>query len=126
MQQLIMLKQLIKLFMNRECKTCGPNKLTTAQLIAQMDDQRKPYTEEIIDGHTKIRHFDPLAEDHLFKWHWDEEDRWIESINENDWQFQFDNELPQSLQPKKIIFIQAGQIHRIIKGHSNISIYIRT
>lgn len=121
-----MLKQLIKLFMNRKCKTCGHNRLTTDQLIRQMDDQRKPYTEEILDSNTKIRHFDPLAEDHLFKWHWDEEDRWVESINENDWQFQFDNELPQSLQPKKDIFIRAGQIHRIIKGRSNISICIRT
>jgi len=105
---------------------CGCKNITTEMIIKKMDDQQKPFTEEIIDEHTKIRHFDPLAEDHLFKWHWDEEDRWIESVNENDWQFQFDNELPQPLQPKKNIFIKAGQIHRIIKGHSSISIYIRT
>jgi hypothetical protein len=112
--------------MSCKCKPCKCGKSMNDTIIQQMDDQRKPYTEEIINDHIKIRHFDPFAEDHLFKWHWDEEDRWIESINENDWQFQFDNELPQSLQPKKSIFIQAGRIHRIIKGNNSISIYIRT
>jgi hypothetical protein len=105
---------------------CDCKNITTAMIIEKMDDQRKPYTEEIIDEHTKIRHFDPLFEDHLFKWHWDEEDRYVEALNENDWQFQFDNELPQSIELNKIIFIPTGIIHRIIPGKSPLSIQIKS
>jgi hypothetical protein len=112
--------------MDCKCKSCKCGKVTTSDIIQQMDDQRKPYTEDIIDEHTKIRHFDPLGDTHLFKWHWDEEDRWIEALNENDWLFQFDNELPQTLEPNKIIFIPVGVIHRIVKGTSPISIRIKT
>jgi hypothetical protein len=112
--------------MSCNCKTCKCGKFIIDEILQQMDDQRKPYTEDIIDEHIKIRHFDPLAEPHLFKWHWDEEDRWIESLTENDWYFQFDNELPQTIPPNKIIFIPEGFIHRIIPGKTNISIRIKT
>ena len=64
--------------------------------------------------------------EHLYKWHADDEDRYIESLNENDWSFQFDNELPQSLEPGKIIHIPKGLIHRLIKGKSNLSISIKS
>ena len=111
--------------MGCKCKNCGCKDLTNEMVIDQMDDQQKPYTAEIIDEHTKIRHFDPLYEDHLFKWHWDEEDRWIESLSENDWAFQFDNELPQSIEPGKIIFIPKGLIHRTVKGTTKLSLRIK-
>lgn len=109
--------------MTNRNEDCGC-KETTKTIFEQIDDQRKPYTEEIVDEHTKIRNFDPLYEDHLFKWHWDEETRYIEAINENDWSFQFDNELPQSLEPGKIILIPEGIIHRVIKGTTTLSIRI--
>lgn len=107
-------------------ENCDCKNITTAMIIEQMDDQRKPYTEEFIDRHNKIRHFDPLYEDHLFKWHWDEETRYIEALNENDWSFQFDNELPELLPPGKIILIPKGAIHRIIKGTTPLSIKIKS
>ena len=50
----------------------------------------------------------------------------LESLNENDWEFQFDNELPQSLEPGKIIHIPKGLIHRLIKGNSQLSISIKS
>jgi hypothetical protein len=112
--------------MGCKCKNCGCNKTTIEEVIQQMDDQSLPFTEEIISESERIRHFDPTAEAHLFKWHLDEEDRWIESLNENDWQFQFDNELPQSTEPNKIIFIPKGMIHRMIKGTTPISVRIKT
>jgi hypothetical protein len=112
--------------MSCKCKNCGCNKTTIEEVIQQMDDQTKPFTEDIISDTEKIRHFDFTAEPHLFKWHWDEEDRWIESLDKNDWQFQFDNELPQSIEPNKIIFIPKGMIHRVIPGRSSISIRIKS
>jgi len=98
--------------------------MTNEQVIQQMGDQTLPFTEEIIDNTTKIRHFDQTAPDHLYKWHADEEHRYIEALNENDWQFQFDDELPQSLEPGKIIHIPKGLIYRLIKGKSDLSISI--
>ena len=111
--------------MNCKCKTCKCGKSMTDEIIQQMDDLTKPFTDEIINDNERIRHFDPLAPHHLFKWHWDEEDRWIESLDKNDWQFQFDNELPQPIEPGKIIYIPTGLIHRIIKGTTPISVRIK-
>ena len=115
--------------MDCKCKECKCGKLTTKDVIQQMDDQRRPYTEEVFasfgfDYEVVIRHFDPTAPEHLFKWHWDEEDRGIEALNENNWLFQFDNELPQILEPGKIVMIPKGAIHRLIKGTTPLSIRI--
>jgi|TARA_R100001163_G_C4931054_1_gene106974 hypothetical protein len=104
--------------------TCG--KHSTEKVIEQMEDLTKPFTEEVYSSDTVLRHFDPSAPDHLYKWHADDEDRYIESLNENDWEFQFDNELPQSLEPGKIIYIPTGLIHRLIKGTSALSISIKS
>lgn len=115
--------------MGCKCKDCKCKEMTNEQVIEQMDDQRRPFTEEVFthwnhDSEVKIRHFDHTASDHLYKWHWDEEDRWIEAQHENDWKFQFDNELPQDIPPGKIIQIPKGAIHRLIKGTDNLSISI--
>ena len=104
--------------------TCGEH--STEKVIEQMEDLTKPFTEEVYSSDTVLRHFDPSAPDHLYKWHADDEDRYIESLNENDWEFQFDNELPQSLEPGKIIYIPTGLIHRLIKGTSALSISIKS
>jgi hypothetical protein len=109
-----------------KCKSCKCNELTNEQVIQQMEDQTKPFIEEQYSTDTVLRHFDKSAPDHLYKWHADNEDRWIESLNENDWMFQFDNELPQEIQPGKIIQIPKGLIHRLIKGSSELSISIKS
>ena len=109
-----------------KCKSCKCNELTNEQVVNQMEDQTKPFTQENYSTDTVLRHFDKSAPDHLYKWHADEEDRFVESLNENDWQFQFDNELPQSIEPGKIIHIPKGLIHRLIKGTSELSISIKS
>ncbi len=112
--------------MGCKCKDCKCNEMTNEQIISQMDDQTKPYVETIIDRNIRIRHFDPRYGDHLFKWHWDDEDRWIEATSETDWKFQFDDELPESLEPNKIIMIPKGVYHRLIKGTHILSLKIST
>ena len=109
-----------------KCKSCKCNELTNEQVVQQMEDQTKPFIEEQYSTDTVLRHFDPTAPDHLYKWHADEEDRFVESLNENDKKFQFDNELPQEIQPGKIIHIPKGLIHRLIKGTSELSISIKS
>ena len=106
------------------CKSCKCGKHAHDKVIEQMDDLTKPFT-QIHTTEAVVRHFDKSAPDHLYKWHADEEDRFIESLNENDWSFQFDNELPQSMEPDKIIYIPKGLIHRLIKGTSELSISIK-
>ena len=63
-----------------------------------------------------------IPEDELV-WHRDQRDRRVTVLNETDWQFQFDNELPQVL--KDTIFIPKNTYHRVIKGTGNLNIQIQ-
>lgn len=81
------------------------------------------YTESRISDTEVIRIFTSDVESEELKWHWDEEDRIIESIGKTDWKFQFDNQLPISIEGK--IEIKKGVWHRLIKGNHDISIKIK-
>ena len=70
-----------------------------------------------------IRYFDQHTDEEEFVWHRDREDRYIESLHKTDWQFQFDNKLPVSLQESKL-FIPKGVYHRLIKGTGNLTLKI--
>jgi hypothetical protein len=74
----------------------------------------KPYKEHKISESVIIRTFSVNIPEEELQWHWDEEDRLVEALNKNDWQFQFDNQLPIPFE--KMINIPAGEIHRVIKG----------
>lgn len=82
----------------------------------------KPFIEENLDESVVIRTFSVNTYDNELYWHWDLEDRWVEPLIENDWQFQFDNELPIMI--NKQIHIPAGKIHRVIKGTTDLKIKI--
>jgi len=82
----------------------------------------KPYFEERISKHEVIRTFSPDVNESELEWHWDEEDRLVTPIEETDWQFQFDNELPFTI--KGVINIPAGAIHRVIKGSGELKVKI--
>lgn len=97
--------------------------VTFDDMLDIINDQRKPFTEDRYDDYI-IRHFDSSYPDHLFKWHWDEEDRTIYALEPTDWRFQFDNQLPIPLQPDIRIKIERGVIHRIIKGTGTLSLKI--
>ena len=57
-------------------------------------------------------------------WHTDQEDRTVTVLEGNGWQFQRDNELPLILTEEVCIFIPKGQIHRIIKGQTDLKLKI--
>ena len=57
-------------------------------------------------------------------WHQDKEDRNIEILEGEGWSFQRDNELPITLKKGDRIFITANQIHRILKGDTDLKIKI--
>ena len=69
-----------------------------------------------------IRTFSKDLPENALKWHCDGEDRTVIPLNENDWKFQFDNKLPQSMDSD--IFIPKGVYHRVIKGSTDLIIKI--
>jgi len=71
-----------------------------------------------------VRTFSAEIDEEELKWHWDEEDRWVEPLEPNDWKFQFDDQLPQSID--RPIFIPKGVFHRVIKGTTDLVLRITT
>lgn len=106
-----------------KCKNCGCGKMSMEELISNINDQTKPFIEEFFDDYS-IRTFEPTYPEHLYKWHSDPEDRNIEVLEDSDWRFQYDNELPSPLLAGIDIKIPKGTIHRIIKGTTNLKIKI--
>jgi quercetin dioxygenase-like cupin family protein len=83
-----------------------------------------PYTNTPITQTSVIREFSSEVDPMELVWHQDEEDRTIEILEGEGWQLQRDNELPLELKTGDIIFIPMGQIHRVIKGNTNLKIQI--
>lgn len=57
-------------------------------------------------------------------WHMDNENRNIEVLEGKGWKFQRDNELPLDLKEGDNIFIPRHQVHRVIKGKTDLKIKI--
>jgi len=82
----------------------------------------KPYIDKQYDRFI-IRSFNVDLIDPLdLKWHFDEKSRIIEPLNDNDWEFQYNDKLPIKLD--KILFIESGSYHRLIIGSSNLKLKI--
>jgi quercetin dioxygenase-like cupin family protein len=84
----------------------------------------QPYTNTPITQTSVIREFSFEVDPMELVWHQDEEDRTIKILEGQGWQLQRDNELPLALQEGDSIFIPMGQIHRVIKGNTNLKIQI--
>jgi len=82
----------------------------------------KPYQEQVLEDNIIIREFSQDTDELDLIWHMDDEDRTIISIEETDWMFQFDDELPISLNSP--IFIPRHRVHRVIKGTKDLKIKI--
>tara|TARA_A100001037_G_scaffold79513_1_gene71513 strand:+ start:14731 stop:15075 length:345 start_codon:yes stop_codon:yes gene_type:complete len=107
-----------------KCKECTCGKMSMDELIRQVEDNRKPFTEEIISDYQFLRRFNEKAEPHLFKWHVDPEDRTVTVLNDNNWKFQFDNEIPFYMKKGDEIKIKKGMPHRLIKGTNQLCLLI--
>ena len=79
-----------------------------------------PYTDE-----NTIRTFSKDVDEMSLIWHTDQEDRTVTVLEGKGWQFQRDNELPLVLKEGVRIFIPKGQIHRIIKGSTDLKLKIK-
>jgi hypothetical protein len=79
----------------------------------------KPYIDK-----EDIRIFDVEQPDEEFVWHRDNEDRIIEVISGDGWQFQPEGSLPILLKPGIGLTIRKGEYHRLIKGVNNLEIRV--
>ena len=83
----------------------------------------KPYLDIKKKNNTVIRIFPSNTPPHTLKWHMDDEDRLVTSLNKNNWLIQLDNELPASL--NKSIFITKHKWHRLHKGDGHLVIIVK-
>lgn len=79
----------------------------------------KPYKDS-----SNIREFSKDVDPMDLVWHQDKEDREIEVLEGEGWCIQKDNMLPRAMKPGEIIFIKEGEIHRVIKGSTDLKIKI--
>ena len=82
----------------------------------------KPYVDLQESESYVIREFDENIDPIELKWHRDLEDRLVEVIENTDWMFQFEDELPISMNSS--IFIPAKTWHRTIKGTGKLKLKI--
>ena len=81
-----------------------------------------PYEDFNKEGYL-IREFSHNTDSFEYVWHRDKEDRIVETTHKTDWQFQFDNEIPQRLSENKL-FIPKETYHRLIKGTGDLKVKI--
>jgi hypothetical protein len=81
-----------------------------------------PFKEEKVSDNVFMRVFYPELETEDLKWHIDLEDRVIRVVENTDWKFQFDNQLPIPFSGE--IFVPAGVWHRLIKGNGQLKIKV--
>lgn len=84
-----------------------------------------PYIDHDLGDGLTHRYFQGTVEELDLIWHRDEKDREVRVVRSNDWQFQFDNELPFTLKEGNIINISAMVYHRIIKGSGALELMIQ-
>ena len=78
-----------------------------------------PYTDE-----NTTRTFSKDVDEMSLIWHTDREDRTVTVLEGKGWQFQRDNELTLEFKKGVRIFIPKGQIHRVIKGSTDLKLKI--
>ena len=84
----------------------------------------QPYTNlETTDSYI-IREFNENIDPIELMWHRDLENRTVEVLEGEGWQFQRDNELPVELKEGVRILIPKLEWHRVIKGNTTLKIKI--
>ena len=82
----------------------------------------RPYSEIKENGYI-IREFSQDTPSYELVWHRDKEDRIVQAINDTDWLFQLDNDIPRRLLKDKL-FIPKETYHRLVKGTGDLVVKI--
>ncbi len=109
------------------CHKCGyDSNLKDFDIISLnkwKQENQFPFEERLEEG-MHIRTFKEDVDNDELVWHRDREDRIVFPLHETDWKIQFDNNVPQSIEPQNPILIESGRYHRIIKGHKDLNLKI--
>lgn len=81
-----------------------------------------PFKETKLDNNQYIREFEESVDSDELEWHRDREDRIVEIIQNNGWEFQLDNELPAVMTGS--FFVPKETYHRVIKGNGQLIVKI--
>jgi len=81
-----------------------------------------PFKEKSLGKNQYIREFEETVDSHELEWHKDREDRIVEILQNEDWEFQMDNELPVVMTGS--FFIPKETYHRVIKGNGKLIVKI--
>jgi len=81
-----------------------------------------PFKEKKTQNNISIREFSSDVDSSELIWHKDKEDRIVEVLQNSNWMFQMDNELPKLLKEK--LFIPKETYHRVIKGDGDLVVKI--
>lgn len=72
-----------------------------------------------------IRIFTDKIDDSFFEWHRDKKDRLIKFIHvDPGWKFQYDDQLPMTIELYQELFIEKARYHRLVKGNGKVIILI--
>ncbi len=77
-----------------------------------------------VDTKSFVRIFDANVDPQELVWHRDHHSRTITVLQGKNWQFQFDNCLPQTLVPGQQLMVAADAWHRLIAGSDNLVLAI--
>ena len=83
-----------------------------------------PFLEQQVDKNAYLRKFLNETNDEEYVWHRDQEDRIIEVIYSDGWQFQQENKLPVIMKEGMKIHIPKLSWHRVIKGNDDLILKI--
>jgi len=73
---------------------------------------------------SNIRTFSKDVDPMELVWHQDKEDRHIEVLDGEGWSIQMDDQLPLTVSKGDRIFITEDQVHRVLKGTTDLKIKI--
>ena len=82
------------------------------------------YTQENISNNKFKRVFSSDVPEKELVWHMDKENRIVEVLEDSEWLFQMDNELPIPLKKGVKLEIPKEVFHRVIKGTTDLEIVI--
>ena len=85
----------------------------------------KPYNQKNLNNGVFLRTFskDLLSEELV--WHRDTNDRIVEVLEGENWEIQFENQLPKSLEVGEEYVIPAYTFHRIKRGTTDLTVRIQ-
>ena len=83
-----------------------------------------PYDDKYIEDKI-IRTFESFVHEDELIWHRDKKNRLVRVIKGSGWQFQYDNELPKTMDVGDSLYIEKDTYHRLIKGDGTLVLEIK-